>query len=119
MLVLLFVLSLLLPPSGVTLTTTLTDELTITIQTDAPRGFYVEIDTTRGVTADAVFFQFELAAGEQFGKNITVTILPVLHLSPESVRVRVWTSDGGEAPLIEQRIPIPTASPLRLYLPHI
>lgn len=96
---------------GVTLDTTLTDgNLSFVVQTDAPRSFYVQIDTIGGASTQApTIYQFELAAGEQFGRTIPV-------FGPGSIAVRVWASDGGEPPTVEALIPLPAH---HIYMPLI
>lgn len=106
----LLMLALLFVPAPITLDTTLANnELTFTISTDAPRRFYVEVQTNGGARADATFYQFDLAAGESFGRTITVR-------SPGTVAIRVWASDGGEGPVVEKTVELPSQ---RTYIPLI
>src|SRR5687767_13235520 len=101
--VLLFALALV--PSGVTLDAALeANDLYFEVRTDAPRQFYVQIDTAGGVTLGASpIYQFSLGAGEGFARTIPVQG----GLTMGAVSVRVWASDGGEGPVAEQTIPVP------------
>lgn len=90
------------------------NQLTFTVQTDIPRSFYVELDTTGGATVQGPsFYLFSLKPGETFGRTITA----VGGLTPGTVRVRVWASDGGEAPVAEQTVNVAARPAQRLYVP--
>ena len=108
-----------LAPSGVTLTIAppTVDGIVFTVQTDVPRRFYAEIDTSMGVTVEPQIFMFGLLPGETFAQTMRVVPTTPLHSSPEYVRVRVWGADGGEGPVAEQRIDIAFPPPQRFYLP--
>lgn len=96
-------------PSGVTLDATMTtDGLRFVVQSDAPRHFYVQLDPVGGATIQSpIIYEFDLDAGESFGRVVSVS-------GPGSVAVRVWASDGGEDPVAEQVVVLPTR---RTYLP--
>lgn len=107
------------PPVTLTAAMPAPGNLFFMVQTDAPRHFYAEIDTSAGLAAAPAIFEFDLLPGETFGHSVQVNQTTPLHLQPEYVRVRVWASDGGEAPAAEQRIDVPFAPPLRVYVAHI
>lgn len=112
LLALALLLSLLAPaPSGVTLTAGLTDgDLVITVQTDAPRHFSMELGATGGASVNApTIYEFDLLPGELFGRRISP-------YGPGAITIRVWASDGGNDPAAEQTVHLPT---LRVYLPRV
>lgn len=101
----------------VTLTLLFTsDGLQITVQSDTATSLYIQIDPSAGATAEPRFRICTLGAGEMCGVTAEVGILPGLHLSPETVRVRAW-DNTGDAPLADQTIEIPTPIPHRVYVP--
>lgn len=85
--------------------------MTFIVSSDEPRHFYVELDGTNGVSVGSpVIYEFDLAAGEQFGRRTIVTGGP----SAGTARVRVWASDGEYA---EHVLPIEKGFSIPLYLP--
>lgn len=85
--------------------------MTFVITSDAPRHFYVELDSTNGVSVGSpVIYEFDLEAGSSFGRRVIVTGGP----SAGTARVRVWASDGEYA---EHVLPIEKGFALPLYIP--
>src|SRR5512138_2343428 len=108
LLTIILLLSALLP-SGVTLDAGMTEYgLTFTVRSDTARHVYVQLDPADGATVqDPIIYEFDLGAGDAFGRTVQVH-------GPGSVNVRVWVSDGGEAPATEARVSLPAH---RTYLP--
>lgn len=93
--------------------------LTFTVTTDTAAHFYAQVDSTPGLAASPQIFEFDLAPGETFAHAINVSLRPGLHLSPESVRVRVWSSEGGEGPAADESLALAAPPPLHYYVPLI
>ena len=82
--------------------------LTLSIQTDAPRHMYVQLDTDGGAVLNAPqIYEFDLQPGETFTR-----IIPAY--GPGTVTARVWVSDGDKDPVAAQTAALPT---LRVYVP--
>lgn len=89
------------------------DGVLFTVQTDAPRSFYAQIDVDGGASVDGpTIFLFSLNAGESFAK----TIHAIPGVVPGGVTMRVWTSDN--APVIALRVAIPARAGVQhVYVP--
>lgn len=90
--------------------------LFFSVRTDAPRHFYAQVDTTDGLAASPVIFEFDLAPGATFAQRVDIAALP--GATTESVRVRVWASDGGAGPAADTTVPVVVMLPHRVYLAY-